>query len=88
MEEGEEFQADVPLSLGVKPDFDSTSILEFRNQNKEMLKFMPNGDVFVYGRLATNDMDIVEGIKAFLKDSGYMKPLVDINPVEEGPQDI
>lgn len=78
MEEAESFSEE-PLTF--KPNVD-TSLLQFNAHGKEMLRFMPNGDIFVYGRLADNDMEVVEGIKAFLKDSGYMKPK------EEGPQDI
>ncbi len=69
--------------LCIKGDIPA-NLLQFNgNQGQEILKFMPNGDVFVYGRLAINDMEIVEGIRAFLKDSGYIKPVVDIDPIEE-----
>jgi len=78
MEEGD-VQSEAPLLI--KGTMVS-SLLQFNAHGKEMLRFMPNGDVFVYGRLAANDMEIVEGIKCFLKDSGYIKSK------EEGPQDI
>lgn len=56
----------------------SPSLLQFNgHEGKEILKFMPNGDVFIYGRLATNDMEIVEGIRTFLKETGNIKPFVE-----------
>jgi hypothetical protein len=34
---------------------------------KEFLRFKPNGDIYVQGRLAENDKEVVEGIRRFLK---------------------
>jgi hypothetical protein len=64
-------QSDNPLFIkGHIP----ASLLQFNGlEGKEMLKFMPNGDVFVFGRLATNDMEIVEGIRSFLLQTGHIK---------------
>ncbi len=60
------------------------SLLQFNgNKGVEILRFMPEGDVYIYGRLATNDMEIVEGIREWLKSSNLIKP-----KEEEGPQDI
>lgn len=33
----------------------------------EVLKFCPNGDIYIYGRLAENDKEVVEGLRKFLK---------------------
>jgi len=33
----------------------------------EVLKFRANGDIFVYGRLAENDTEIIEGFRDFLR---------------------
>jgi hypothetical protein len=33
----------------------------------EVLRFKDNGDIFVQGRLAENDKEVVEGIRIFLK---------------------
>lgn len=33
----------------------------------EVLKFCENGDIFIQGRLAENDNDVVEGMRKFLK---------------------
>lgn len=35
----------------------------------EMVKFCPNGDIFVKGNLVENDIEVVEGIREFLKES-------------------
>lgn len=71
MEAAESF-SDVPFEFKGET---TTSLLKFNGQQgKEMLKFMPNGDIFIYGRLATNDMEVVEGIREWLKSTGYIKP--------------
>jgi hypothetical protein len=71
MEEAESYPG---KSLSVSGHIPS-SILQMNGaQGKEMLKFMPNGDVFIHGRLAANDMEIVEGIREFLKATGYIRP--------------
>ena len=39
---------------------------------EEVLRFEPGGDIYIRGKLVENDKDVVEGIRAFLRDSGYM----------------
>lgn len=34
---------------------------------KEFLRFKPNGDIYVRGKLVENDKEVVEGLRAFLK---------------------
>jgi hypothetical protein len=31
----------------------------------------PNGDIYVNGRLTTNDMEVVEGLRIFLEQAEY-----------------
>jgi hypothetical protein len=36
------------------------------NEKVEILKLCSNGDIYVRGRLATNDLEVVEGLRYFL----------------------
>lgn len=40
--------------------------------NKEMIRLKANGDIFVKGVLAENNIDVVEGIKDFLRGHKYL----------------
>jgi len=39
--------------------------------DKEMLRFEPNGDIFIHGKLVTNDREITDGFREFLGSQGY-----------------
>ncbi len=39
--------------------------------DKEMIRLEANGDIFVKGVLAENNVDVVEGIKDFLRGHKY-----------------
>lgn len=41
-----------------------------KNQN-EILKLCPNGDIFVKGRLAENDKEVVDALKEWLNSQGF-----------------
>lgn len=41
-----------------------------KNQN-EILKLCPNGDIFVKGRLAENDKEVVNALKEWLNSQGF-----------------
>lgn len=41
-----------------------------KNQN-EILKLCPNGDIFVKGRLAENDKEVVDAFKEWLNSQGF-----------------
>lgn len=41
-----------------------------KNQN-EILKLCPNGDIFVKGRLAENDKEVVDALKEWLNRQGF-----------------
>lgn len=43
------------------------------NTNKEILKVCENGDIFVNGKLAENDKEVVEALRQFLKSQGFLK---------------
>lgn len=36
----------------------------------EIMRFMENGDIFVHGRLAENDKEVVQGIRSMFKEKG------------------
>ena len=40
--------------------------ITFYTESREVLRFDANGDIFVQGRLTTNDLEIVESLKEFL----------------------
>lgn len=42
------------------------------NEGKKILQFMQDGSIYVHGRFAENDKEIVEAFKEFLIDQGYM----------------
>ena len=39
----------------------------------EILKFTKNGDIFVKGRLAENDKEVVDALREFLTFQGFLK---------------
>lgn len=48
-------------------------IFHTNNGTKEILKFCVNGDIFIHGRLAENDKEVVDGMRIFLKNYGLIK---------------
>lgn len=46
----------------------------------EVMRFDANGDIYIKGKLVTNDLEVVKGIKEFLKMSGVLKDS-DVNTV-------
>jgi hypothetical protein len=38
----------------------------FRKNDTEYIKFMENGDIYVYGRLVENDKEVVQGMRDLL----------------------
>ena len=53
---------DIVLKSEAEPD-----IIFYVNDNKEILKLCPNGDIFVKGKLAENDKEVVDAMREFLK---------------------
>lgn len=49
----------------IEPD---TITFHTNNGKTEVLKFCQNGDIFVHGRLAENDKEVVQGLRDFLKE--------------------
>lgn len=47
---------------------ESPSIMKITASNgTEMLRFESNGDIFVKGKLTTNDMEVVDGFRELLR---------------------
>lgn len=42
-------------------------IFQIINENKSILEFKENGDIFVKGKLVENDKEVVDGFREFLK---------------------
>jgi cytosine/adenosine deaminase-related metal-dependent hydrolase len=51
---------------------EDTDIVFFSNDAEEILRLCDNGDIYVHGHLAENDKDVVDGLREFLKKSGYI----------------
>jgi hypothetical protein len=47
--------------------------LHVDKSNQEILKLCENGDIFVKGRLAENDKEVVDALREFLKGQGFLK---------------
>lgn len=47
--------------------------MQLDGQNRELLKLCQNGDIFVKGRLAENDKEVVDALKQFLISQGLIK---------------
>lgn len=56
--------------LEVKDGYD-TIFFSHDKDLKEVLKLCPNGDIFVHGKLITNEIQVVEALKEFLTSQGF-----------------
>jgi len=43
------------------------------SEKQEILKLCENGDIFVKGRLAENDKEVVDALREFLRGQGFLK---------------
>jgi hypothetical protein len=50
----------------------TANTIAFNIQNDPVLEFRPNGDIYVQGRLAANDMEVVEAMRRFLGGQGLL----------------
>lgn len=48
-------------------DHIESNTITFKTWELEVLKFYPNWDIFVQGRLAENDIEVVQGFREWLK---------------------
>ena len=47
--------------------------LQVDKSNQEILKLCKNGDIFVKGKLAENDKEVVDALREFVKGQGFLK---------------
>ena len=57
-----------PIITSTDSTVDKNTIV-FHVGGEEALKFCPEGEVFIWGRLAENDKEIVDGMRQFLQQS-------------------
>ena len=51
---------------------EAAQTIEFASQGNSVLRFEPNGDIYLYGRLAENDTEVVDGMRVFLRGHGLI----------------
>lgn len=57
-------------NIGINNDIvDENIVFKMNFGATEVLKFCENGDIFIHGKLAENDKEVVEGMRKFLKQS-------------------
>ena len=44
----------------------------FSASSNEMLRLEPNGDIYIQGRLAENDKEVVDALRLFLQGQGML----------------
>jgi hypothetical protein len=47
--------------------------LHVDKSNQETLKLCENGDIFIKGKLAENDKQVVDALREFLRGQGFLK---------------
>lgn len=47
-------------------ELEADTIWFHAHEGEEVLKFCPNGDIYIWGRLAENDKEVVQGMRDFL----------------------
>jgi hypothetical protein len=45
-----------------------------RDGELEIMRFDPEGDIYVRGRLVTNDLEVVDALRQFLIEGCFIKP--------------
>jgi len=61
------------LTTALPQEQNTIFFLQVDKSNKEILKLCENGDIFVKGRLAENDKEVVAALRDFLKETGFLK---------------
>jgi hypothetical protein len=61
-------------TINLVPQEQSTIFfLQVDKSNQEILKLCENGGIFVKGKLAENDKEVVDALREFLKGQGFLK---------------
>jgi hypothetical protein len=64
------------------PVTDDSSLTIWAKDGKEVARFAGNGDIYVHGKLATNDMELVRALKEFLFN-GRMPEIPESNNLQQ-----
>jgi len=59
--------------LPIVPIEENTIFFMKDKEGNEVLKLCEYGDIFIKGRLAENDKEVVDALKEFLKSQGFLK---------------
>jgi hypothetical protein len=67
------------FKINIGPEFNQGNVICMGpalagEPGREMMRFEKNGDIYVRGVLTTNDLEVVEGFRAFLVACGTIKP--------------
>ena len=60
-------------TISVVPQEQNSICFMQDNGTREVLKICQNGDIFVKGKLAENDKEVVDALREFLKGQGFLK---------------
>ena len=63
----------IKLTSVIPQEQNTIFFLQVDESNQEILKLCENGDIFVKGRLAENDKEVVDALREFLKGQGFLK---------------
>jgi hypothetical protein len=63
----------IKLTSVIPQEQNTIFFLQVDKSNQEILKLCENGDIFVKGRLAENDKEVVDALREFLKGQGFLK---------------
>jgi len=57
----------------IKKSDTEPSTINFNIKNEPIIKLCANGDIFVKGKLIENDLELVEGMREFLKKANIIQ---------------
>jgi hypothetical protein len=73
MSNSEEFYATIKPDDSIIADPERALLFFKTTPAGEMLRFAANGDIFIKGKLVTNDLEIVEGMRELLVSGKYLE---------------
>lgn len=56
----------------VRAGVSAAQTIEFASGGDSVLRFEPNGNIYIFGRLAENDTEVVNGMRVFLRGQGLI----------------
>jgi hypothetical protein len=58
--------------IGITKEYEAKAGLTFSYDTNEIMKLCANGEIYIRGVLITNDLEVVEGMKKFLKEANFI----------------